>query len=160
MIPVVSSPTKCQLAQIARSDNQSSQLIGQVHQYLCAFARLRILISYVMNLRIMSDVFKMLHHGLGNIDFANGDAKTLHQGYGIVVSAIGRSESRHRHTDDAFAVITEFVESLHADKQRQRRIQSAADSDNNRLAPGMHQPFGQPCHLDVEDLFAGTLHLL
>ena len=70
-------------------------------------------------------VFEMLYAGLLDTDFADSHTEGVHQVDGIRVSTVGRSESRHGDTDNTLAGPSQLIESLYANQQRQRRIQSA-----------------------------------
>ena len=101
----------------------------------------------------------MLGYRLGDADFTDGDAETLHQRDGIVVGTVGGSESRHSDTDDALAVHAQFIECFHANQQSQRRVESSADANHHGLGMGMYDALRQTHHLDIEDLLAGSLHV-
>ena len=68
MVPIVSCPSQRQFRHISGSNNHSIILVRQIHQNLSSFSCLRILISYVMHILIMSDIFKMLSYGFFDPD--------------------------------------------------------------------------------------------
>ena len=76
------------------------------------------------------------------------------------MGAVGSTETWHRNTDDSLTVEVEFVESLHGDEQSQRGVKSATDTDHGLLGIDMIESFGETCHLDIQDLLAGCLHIL
>ena len=76
----------------------------------------------------MTDILEMLGHRLGDADFTDADAKTLHQRDGIIICSIGGSETWHGNTHDATAVHLQLIECLHTDEQGKGGIQSAADT--------------------------------
>ena len=102
---------------------------------------------------VMVYILEMLYAGLLDTDFADGHTEGIHQVNGIRMSAVGRPEARHSDADDALAGPSQLIESLYANQQRQRRVQSARDADNGTLRLGMHQPLRQSGHLNGKYLF-------
>ena len=74
--------------------------------------------------------------------------------------AVTRAKAWHRNAHNSLTVESKFVECAHADKQSQRGIQSATDTNDNILAVGMHQSFSQSCSLNIQDILAGGIHLV
>ena len=101
----------------------------------------------------------MLGHRLGDADFPDGDAQTLHQRDGIIICSIGGSKTWHGNTHDATAVHLQLIECLHTDEQGKGGIQSAADTHYHRLGMGMYDALGKTHQLDIEDLLAGGIHI-
>ena len=101
---------------------------------------------------IMVYVLEMLYAGLLDTDFADSHTEGVHQVDGIRVSTVGRSESRHGDTDNTLTGPSQLIESLYANQQRQRRIQSTRNADNGTLRFSMHQTLRQSGHLDGEYL--------
>ena len=116
VVAIISSPTKCQLREVARSYHHTTHLIGQVHQDLGTLTCLRVLVGHVMHIHIMPDVLEMLSHRLGNADFPDRDTQALHQGHGIVVSTISGTETWHGDTDDTLAIHAQLIKSLDANQ--------------------------------------------
>ena len=104
MVAIVRSPSQCQLRQITRTHNDGILLICDVHQYLCPFASLCVLIGDIVLLRVMTYILEMLCHSLGDADLTDSHTEGLHQFYGIVMGAVCRTETRHSDTDDSLAV--------------------------------------------------------
>ena len=77
-----------------------------------------------------------------------------------MVGAVGRAEARHGHGDDLFAVDPQAVEGAHADEQSEGGVESAADADDDRLGMGVGDAFAEAERLDVEDLLAGSPHVV
>ena len=159
MVAIISGPTQCQLRHIACTNYNSILLIGHIHQNLGALAGLRILVGNIVVLSILTDILEVLGNGLGDADFLDGYAQSLHQLEGVVIGAIGGAETRHRDTDDALAVESEFVERFYCYEQRQCRIESAADTHNSLLAVDVIQALNQSHHLDIQYLIAILLHV-
>ena len=128
VVAVVSSPAERELAKVARTHHKAVHLPGGVHKDLGALACLRVFVGKVVLFGIVAKVLEMLRHGIGDTDFANGDAEALHQVDGIDVGAIGRAEAGHRDAHNAAPRAVEAVESVDADKQGERRVKSAANT--------------------------------
>ena len=103
MVSVVCGPAKCELREVACSDHYSSGLVCDVHQDLCPFSRLRILISCVVDCRVVLYVRKMLVAGCCNRDFTRGDAEGVHQFGRVALGARCGAVTRHCDTDDPFS---------------------------------------------------------
>ena len=74
VVAVVGSPAERQLRQVARADDKTAGLIGQIHQNLRTLAGLAVLVGHVLHGRIVLDVLKMLLHGCMDRDFAEAHA--------------------------------------------------------------------------------------
>ena len=107
----------------------------------------------------MTYILEMLGNGLGNADFTNGDAKSLHEFDGIVVCTVGSTESRHRDTNDSLTFEAEFIECLNSYEKGKCRVKTSADTYHSRLSVDMIEAFGKSCHLDTENLLASRLHV-
>ena len=102
----------------------------------------------------------MLGDSLGDADLTDGDTQGQHQLDGIVVGAIGSAETWHRDTDDTLTVQVKFIEGFDSYKQSQRGVETTTDADNRLLGIDMVKPLGKTCHLDIENLLTGRLHIL
>jgi hypothetical protein len=107
---------------------------------------------------IVLDVLEMLSDSLGDGNLHLADAQGLHKGSSIVVGTVCSAETWHGDANDAMAVVAQFVEGAHTDKERQRGVKTTADADDQMLALGMYKALGQTCCLDVENLLAGVGH--
>ena len=117
MVAIISCPSECKLREVARTHDKTAQLVAEVHEQLCALASLRVLVGDIMDCSIVADVLEVLCDGLCNIDFTQGDTKTLHEGECVVIGAVGGTEARHRDADDTLTVVAQLVEHLHTDEQ-------------------------------------------
>ena len=160
VVAVIGSPAQRQFRQVAGADNQRIQLVSQVHQYLCAFASLRVLVGGIVDVSVVTDVLEVLGHSLCDGYLHLRYAQRLHQRRCIVVGAVGSTESGHGHPNDSLAVQSHLVEGTDAHQQGQRRVQSAADTHHHMLAVGVQQSLGQSCGLNVQYLLAGGCHLV
>ena len=154
MVAVVGGPAQRQLAQVARADHQTALHVGDVHQYLRALAGLTVFIGRRAVFGIESDVAEVLRAGVADRNFADRDAQPAHQFQRGVVGAVRGAEAGHGDADDSGAVESQLVERADRDEQGQRRIQSARNADYGLFAAGVHQPFGQPVRLYLENLLA------
>ena len=75
------------------------------------------------------------------------------------MGTVCRSESGHRHTNDALAVQSQLIERTHADQQRQRGVQSTTDTNHHMFTMGVRQSFGKTGSLDIQYFLAGLCHL-
>ena len=159
MISIIGSPPERKFREITRTDHHSPELVGEIHENLRAFTSLRVLIRDIMHIRVLSDILKMLKHSLRDVHFADIHTQALHEAHCIAMRTSRRTEARHGDSHDAFAVELELVERLDTNEQRQRRVETTTDPDDHRLGMGMHDPFGEPHHLNIEYLLARLLHI-
>ena len=152
MVTVVGRPAERQLGEITGSDDDAAGLVRQIHQHLGALSGLGILISNICHFRIMSDVCKMTHDSVFDIDLFQCAAKGLRHGARVSVGPVRGSEGRHRDGIDSPAVQAEQIKCLYCNKQRQRGIQSSRDPDDCRLRADMLQALLQAKSLQKEDL--------
>ncbi|OAV65697.1 hypothetical protein Barb4_03249 [Bacteroidales bacterium Barb4] len=75
MVAVVGSPSESQFGEVARADHQAVCLIGNVHQYLRALARLSVLVGNVVIFSVMPYVFEMLFASRLDGNLAECDAQ-------------------------------------------------------------------------------------
>ena len=59
VVTVVSSPAESQLGHISGSDDHTVCLVRKIHKDQCAVSRLRVLVSHIMDRRIMSDILEV-----------------------------------------------------------------------------------------------------
>lgn len=124
VVAVVRRPPQRELGKISRSDNQSTAFVGDIHQDLGTFARLGILVCDILHPFVLSDIGEMLPHGLGDVHFKQRDTQRLRKTGRIALGPLRRPKPRHRHGDDPFPIQVQIIEPAHANKQRQRRVQS------------------------------------
>ena len=72
VVAVVGGPAQCQFGKVARSHNNSTKLVTQIHKNLCAFACLSVFIYHVVHGYVVTNVFEMLGYALGNANLADG----------------------------------------------------------------------------------------
>ena len=140
LVTVVRCPTKRQLREVARANNHAAHLVGNVHQDLRTLASLRVFVHNVMNVLVMANVSEVLQHGIHNGNLTQVGAKRLHQLDRVSVRAVRGAKSRHRHSYNARAVISQLVKSSHGDEKSQRRVKSARNANNRMVRAGVRQP--------------------
>ena len=113
-----------------------------------------------MNGNIMVYILKMLSNGIYNTYLLDCNPETTHQFHRVIISSSRSAEPWHCHAHNSLTASLQLIKSFHAHQQRQRGIQSTADTYHRRFGMGMHQSFHQTHHLDVEDLFTRDLHVL
>ena len=74
VVAVIGSPAERQLRQVARANDKTASLVGQIHQNLRTLARLAVLVGHVLHGRIMLDILKVLLHGSMDRDLAKAHA--------------------------------------------------------------------------------------
>ena len=67
VVSVIGRPSKSKLGEVSCSDHNTAGLVCNVHQNLCTFACLSVLIGDIMYLRIMSDIAEMKIYRLTDI---------------------------------------------------------------------------------------------
>ncbi len=159
VVAVVCAPSEGQLAEVAGADDESSHLVADVHENLRALSGLRVLVGDIVDGRVVTDVTEVLSDGLGNVYLADGDAKFAHERHGVVVGAVGSSESRHGDPYDASSVKAEEIEGAHAYQQCECGVESAADAHDDMLCVGVVEAFGESHDLDGEYLLAACRHI-
>ena len=60
MVAVIGSPAQSKLGKVARTDYDTALLVCNVHEDLCTLSCLRILISNIVDIHIVSDVLEVL----------------------------------------------------------------------------------------------------
>ena len=73
---------------------------------------------------------------------------------------IGGTKTWHRNANDTFTIEIQLIESFDGDKQGQRRVKSATDANDSFLCIDVVETFGESCHLDVQNLLTGRMHIL
>ena len=77
MIAVIGCPAESEFGQIARSDDKPARFVGDIHQHLSAFSRLRIFVSHVGDVFALTDIFEMASHRFRDINFSESDVRLL-----------------------------------------------------------------------------------
>ena len=125
VVAVIGSPAERQLRQVARADDKTASLVGQIHQNLRALAGLTVLVGHVLHSRVMLDILKVLLHGRVNRNLAEAHTQVAGKRLGIRLGAMRRAKAGHGHGSDARARQPQCIEGTHGHKQRQRGVQAA-----------------------------------
>ena len=74
VVAVIGSPAERQLRQIARTDDKTASLVGQIHQNLRTLAGLAVLVGHVLHGRIVLNVLEVLLHSRVDRNLAEAHA--------------------------------------------------------------------------------------
>ena len=139
LVTVIRCPTERQLGKVARANDHAAHLVGNVHQDLRALTSLSVLVHNIVNILVVADIGKVLQHGIHNGNLAQVGAKRLHQLNSVGVRAVRGAKSRHRHSYNARAVVSQLVKRSHRDEKGQRRVKSSRNANNRVVRAGMCQ---------------------
>ena len=151
VVAVIGSPAERQLRQIARADDKTAGLVGQIHQDLRTLASLAVLVGHILHSRVMLDILKVLLHGRVNRNLAEAHTQVAGKRLGIRLGAMRRAKAGHGHGSDARARQPQCIEGTHGHKQRQRGIQAARKTDDCSLGTRMGKAGLEAGGLQVED---------
>ena len=140
LVAVVCCPAKRQLREVARTNDHAAHLVSNVHQDLRAFTSLSVLVHNIVNVLVMTDVGKVLQHGIHNGNLAQVGAKRLHQLNSVGVRAVCGAKSRHCHSYNARTIISQLVKGSHRDEKSQCRVKSTRNANNRVVRAGVCQP--------------------
>ena len=96
----------------------------------------------------------MLRRGLTDRDLAVCDPQALHETEGVLVRAVGCSETRHRNAHYARTVVAQLIRREHAYKKRECAIESSGYTDLERLGVRVFPTTHKGAGLDREDIHA------
>ena len=125
VVAVIGSPAERQLRQVARADDKTASLVGQIHQNLRTLAGLAVLVGHVLHGRIVLNVLEVLLHSRVDRNLAEAHAQVASERLGIRLSAMRRAKARHGNRRDTRARQPQRIEGTHGHKQRQRGVQTA-----------------------------------
>ena len=74
LVARIRRPTQCQLAHIARSDDDAVVFIGQIHQIQGTYTRLCVLVSNIMGIQVVPYIAQVLRSHLADAYLALRDA--------------------------------------------------------------------------------------
>ena len=118
VVAVIGSPAERQLRQVARANDKTASLVGQIHQNLRTLARLAVLVGHVLHGRIMLDILKVLLHGSMDRDLAEAHTQVTSERLGIRLGAVRRAKAGHGNRRDTRARQPQCIEGTHGHKQR------------------------------------------
>ena len=125
VVAVIGSPAERQLRQVARADDKTASLVGQVHQNLRALAGLAVLVGHVLNCRVVLNVLEVLLHSRVDRNLAEAHTQVAGKRLGIRLGAMRRAKAGHGHGRDTGARQAQCIEGAHGYKQCQRGVQAA-----------------------------------
>ncbi len=152
LVARIGSPPEGKFAQVARADHDAVVLVRHIHQDKRTDTRLGVLIGNIVGIYIVPDVGKVLRSDIADRNLVGSNAELLHHSEGILISAVAGAEARHSDTEDTLAVVAEVVRRQDANQKCQRGIQTARDSDDDRLGMCMLPTAHQSARLDREDI--------
>ena len=150
MIAVEGAPSHCGFGKIARSDRDPIHLVGKIEQDLGAFARLCVFVDDIAFFRIVSDGMEVFEASLLDADLAEFRSEFAAETDRVVVGAPGGSESGHCHGNHIICGTPEQFECVDANKERERGIESARNSDHQFFRGSMLDTLGKSGGLDGE----------
>lgn len=100
VIAMVGTPAQRQFAEIAGADDNSTGLIGNIHEDLGPLPRLTVLKRDGMIFHIMADIPEMTPDAVGNIDGSKRCAHLFGKNDGVVFGPVGRTKTGHRDSDN------------------------------------------------------------
>ena len=154
MVTVIGGPAERQLGQVARADDKTAGLVGQVHEDLRALARLAVLVGHVLDCWVVLDVLKVLLHSRVNRDLAEAHAQIAGERLGIRLGTVRRTKARHGDGRDTGTRQAQGIERTNSHEQRQRGIEAARKTDDGRFGTRMGQACLKAGGLQVEDSLA------
>ena len=160
VVAIVGGPPKCQFAQVARTDHKTAHLSGSVHQYLRAFAGLRVFVCQVVHIDVVSQIHEVLCHRGCNAYLAYGHTELLHQVCGIGIGAVGCAKPWHGDTHYATAVALQTVEGMHCHQQGQCGVEAATNAYHHRLGTGVLYTTCQCLALYADNLLTTLVKLV
>ena len=125
VVAVIGSPAERQLRQIARADDKTASLVGQIHQNLRTLARLAVLVGHVLHGRIVLNVLEVLFHSRVDRNLAEAHTQVAGERLGIRLGAMRRAKAGHGHGRDTGARQPQCIEGANRHEQRQRGVQAA-----------------------------------
>ena len=151
VVAVIGSPAERQLRQIARTDDKTASLVGQIHQNLRALAGLAVLVGHVLHGRIVLNVLEVLFHGRVDRNLAEAHAQVASERLGIGLGAMRRAKAGHGDRRDARTRQSQRIEGTHGHKQCQRGVQAARKADDRSLGARVGKAGLEASSLQVED---------
>ena len=124
VVAVIGSPTERQLRQVARADDKTASLVGQIHQNLRTLAGLAVLVGHVLHGRIVLNVLEVLLHSRMDRNLAEAHTQVAGKRLSIGLGAMRRAKTWHGDRRDTRARQPQHIEGTHGHKQCQRGVQA------------------------------------
>ena len=154
MVGVIGAPAERKLGEVARADEQRALLVGGVHKYLRALARLNIFVGHVEYAHIVPYVPHMLSTRGDDVYIPELGPDALRERNGARLRALRGTEAGHCDADYVFLRQAKQVERPVRNKQRKCRIEPARNAYHSLFEPYVLDPLCKPRRLDIEYLGA------
>ena len=151
LISVVGRPAEREFREVAGADDEAPLFIGDVHQHLRAFARLRVFKGHVIFVLFMADVAEVEFHRFRYVDASEIDAERLAEQFRVALRPCRGAEAGHRHGEDAGARALHQVRRPDGDEQRQAGVKAARNADDGLFRARVFKPFFEAVSLHRED---------
>ena len=152
LVSTIGAPPKREFAHITRSDNESIILIRHVHEHERTYARLSVLISYIVRVQVVTDIVQVLRRHFADRNLVHGYSELFHEVERILVCSSGCAKSRHRYAENLRAVNPQSIRRLYRYEQCQSRVQTSTDTNYNRVRMCMLPSSCECGGLDCEDI--------
>ena len=153
MVAVVGGPAERNLGKVTRTDNEAARLVGDIHDDLRAFARLRVFKGNVVVIFIVSDILEVNGDRSLDIDGSDGRTERLCKQNGVALGSLRGAEARHGDGDDVLSVSAEKVHRSCRDQKRERRVETARNTDDGSLCPRVSDSLFERVSLNIDDAF-------
>ena len=154
VVAVIGGPAERQLRQIARADDKTASLVGQIHQNLRTLAGLAVLVGHVLHGRIVLNVLEVLFHGRVNRNLAEAHAQVAGKRLGIRLGTMRRTKTWHGNRRDTRARQPQRIEGTHGHKQCQRGVQATRKADDRSLGARVGKAGLEASSLQIENSLA------
>ena len=154
VVAVVGGPAQGQLTQVPGADDQSSPLVGQVHQHLGPLPGLAVLKGDGQVVHGLADVPEVDPYRLADVHRAEVGADALGQKLGVGLGAAGGAKTGHGDRQNVRPGPAQQVHGPGGDEQGQGGVQPAGQPHHRAGGPGVLQPLFQPQGGDGENLLA------
>ena len=160
VVGIVCCPSQCEFGKVASSYHKTIHLVCHIHEDLCAFASLSVLVCNIVLIDVVLNVLEMLEACLAYTDFAKRDAQALHKCHSIMIGAVGGSETRHGNTYNICTWTRELVHGTNADEKGKGGVEATADTNHYGLRMCMDNALCKGIHLDGKDFLASFIEFL
>ncbi len=157
VVAVIGCPAQRQLAQVTGADDQSTPLVGKVHQHLCALPRLSVFKGDGVIVHALADVTEVHLHGLADVHPHQLGTQLLCQNTGVVPGAVGGTEAGHGDGENSLVLPAQQVKGDGGDEDSKGGVQTAAESYNGGFCVGVLQSLGKSLRRKPQNLGAALL---
>ena len=108
----------------------------------------------------MFDIFEVLCYSIADRDLFRCDTQRFHQSQGILVCSVCCAKTGHCYAQNMAAVDTQEVTCFDTNQKSQCGVQTAGNTNYQRVGMCMFHSSCQTCCLDGEDVFAVFIHFI